>query len=105
MNSLHLLKFFEACLAQFLFLVSLQEDEAVACTQHTCPAWEGLGKGFLDLALGLAAPLDPSVGQRMFQAPVNLTDKERMANAVKLFKQELNQRLCSIMPSHAVTLV
>jgi hypothetical protein len=68
----------------------------VSPSHIVCPAWEGLGKGFLDLALGLVAPLDSSC-PRVLRAPSPcLSDQERMENALALFNRELDERLGSI---------
>ena len=63
---------------------------------QVCPAWEGLGKGFLDLALGLVAPLDASCPRVARTPSPSLTDQERMQNAWKMFNRELDERLGSI---------
>lgn len=61
---------------------------------HACPAWEGLGKGFLDLALGLVEPLDASCVRTPSPSP--LSDQEKMDNALRMFNRELDERLGNI---------
>lgn len=73
------------------------QPEETSPVVHSCPAWEGLGKGFLDLALGLVAPLDASCPRVARTPSPSLSDQERMENAVKMFNRELDERLGSLM--------